>query len=81
MSGEFELDPGRMGLGFIDAGDIPSMHQELLKLKQTLVDDGVPSSSEEEEELDMEELIEAYEELVSLYSEANEAKQGLLMTF
>ena len=73
-SENFTLDPGRMGLGFIDSQQISSIHKELISLKQNFI------NIFETESLDKE-VIQAYEELIEIYEEAKESNCGLLMTF
>jgi len=73
-SENFTLDPGRMGLGFIDSQQISSIHKELVTLKQNFI------NIFETESLDKE-VIQAYEELIEIYEEAKESNCGLLMTF
>jgi hypothetical protein len=73
-SENFTLDPGRMGLGFIDSQQISSIHKELITLKQNFI------NIFETESLDKE-VIQAYEELIEIYEEAKESNCGLLMTF
>ncbi|MCM0665580.1 hypothetical protein [Flavobacterium tyrosinilyticum] len=73
-SEKFTLDPGRMGLGFIDSQQISSIHKELISLKQNFI------NIFETESLDKE-VIQAYEELIEIYEEAKESNCGLLMTF
>ncbi|UPZ16628.1 hypothetical protein [Flavobacterium humidisoli] len=73
-SENFTLDPGRMGLGFIDSQQISSIHKELISLKQNF------TNIFETESLDKE-VIQAYEELIEIYEEAKESNCGLLMTF
>ncbi|WP_438347719.1 hypothetical protein ACP8HI_18880 [Paenibacillus sp. FA6] len=80
-SGMFTLDPGGMGLGFVYAEDIPSMYNELIDLKRSFVDNGMPSSPDLVYQITYPELIEAYDELIILYKEAKEANCGLLMAF
>lgn len=73
-SENFTLDPGRMGLGFIESQQISSIHKELISLKQNFI------NIFETESLDKE-VIQAYEELIEIYEEAKESNCGLLMTF
>ncbi|WP_025699913.1 hypothetical protein [Paenibacillus durus] len=77
----FKLDPGGMGLGFVYAEDISSMYNELIDLKQLLINNSLPSSNDLVYHITFPELIEAYDELIMLYKEAKEANCGLLMTF
>lgn len=77
----FQLNPGGMGLGFVYAEDISSIYNELVNLKQNLIDAGMPQSSDVIYDITLAELIEAYDELISLYKKAQEINQGLLMTF
>ncbi|OBY76343.1 hypothetical protein BBG47_27705 [Paenibacillus sp. KS1] len=80
-SGAFRLDPGGMGMGFVYAEDIPFICNELIHLKRNLSINGLPLSNDVIYETPIDELIEAYDELIRIYEEANAAKCGLLMTF
>ncbi|MBC2582910.1 hypothetical protein [Clostridium sp. DJ247] len=77
----FRLDPSGMGLGFVYAEDIYIMHNELINLKQSFIDNGMPQLNDVIYDITFSELIEAYEELILLYKQAEEINYGLLMTF
>ncbi|WBL45591.1 hypothetical protein LOR37_12875 [Clostridium estertheticum] len=77
----FKLDPGGMGIGFIYAEDIAVMHNELINLKQSFIDNGMPKLEDVVYEIAFPELIEAYEELILIYNQAEEINCGLLITF
>lgn len=73
-SENFNLDPGRMGLGFVNSKDICCIHRELISLKQNFIEICETENFDEE-------IISAYDELIEIYEEAKESNCGLLMTF
>jgi len=73
-SHSFILDPGRMGLGFVNSNYISSIHKELLNLKENF------TAICQENNLDSE-LIISFDELLEIYKKADEAGSGLLLTF
>lgn len=73
-SKDFILDPGRMGLGFINSEHTSSMYDELLSLRANFV------ALCEENNIDRE-LVSTFNDLIRIYEKANEANCGLLMTF
>lgn len=76
----FRLDPGGMGMGFVQMNDTPLILQDLIDLRGALIEDGtIPA--EALYECTLSELIAAYDELIALYKEAVEHKSGLLITF
>ncbi len=77
----FLLDPGGMGTGFVEAEDVPLIYKILVESKDKVVTNGLPSREDILYDINITELIEAYDELVLLYKDATEAKRGLLMTF
>lgn len=79
-SGTFQLDPGGMGMGFVQADDVPLLLKGLIEFRSTFAEKGM-SSDEALLEFSLSELIEAYDELILLYKEAVERHFGLLFTF
>ena len=77
----FKLDPGAMGMGFVDEKDIIEICRELQKLRESLINNGLPEYKDLLYEITLEELIEAYDELVELYQLAGRNKRGLMFTF
>lgn len=76
----FRLDPGGMGMGFVQMIDTPLILQDLIHLRDAVIEDGtVPA--EVLYECTLSEIVEAYDGLLELYKEAVENKNGLLMTF
>ncbi|MEO3944691.1 hypothetical protein [Gorillibacterium sp. CAU 1737] len=80
-SGSFTLDPGRMGMGFLDAEEIPTRLKELASARESISLDELDLSEELLDELSEDELLDAFDELIDLYRSALEANRGLLMTF
>lgn len=79
-AGTFQLDPGGMGMGFVQADDVPSLLKGLIECRSTFAEKGMSSDGA----LNMSgfsELIEAYDELILLYKKAAEHQFGLLFTF
>ncbi|MBL0736342.1 hypothetical protein JI750_05565 [Flavobacterium sp. GN10] len=70
----FTLDPGKMGLGFVNSEHITDIHRELISLKEAFADICETENFDEK-------IINVYEELIMIYQEAKESNCGLLMTF
>ncbi|MET3028334.1 hypothetical protein ABXT06_16765 [Flavobacterium sp. UW10123] len=70
----FILDPGKMGLGFVNSEHITDIHRELISLKEEFADICEAENFDEK-------IINAYEDLIMIYQEAKESNCGLLMTF
>lgn len=73
------VDPGRMGMGIIEAEEVISIYNDLKKndlsaYKITQVEDTLY-------EFDEEELSKAYKDLLDIYKQAGKEGKGLLMTF
>lgn len=76
----FRLDPGGMGMGFVQMNDILLILEDLINIKDTLIEVGeVPT--EVLYQCTLQEFVEACDELIELYTEAQESKRGLLITF
>lgn len=80
-SGDFVLDPGFMGLGFVYFEDIPHMYNELVSLKKQFIHVMPRLAKEFDDEITMEDLSESYNELIQIYECAKAKKSGLMMTF
>jgi len=79
---DFILDPGRMGMGFVQAQDVSDILRELNRCRDSFINNGLPNKEDLlYEDITLEELIEAYDQLIILYKEALESNRGLLMTF
>lgn len=79
----FALDPGKLGLGFIDAVHISTMHTELISLRDEIWNsyDQNVDKSKLLYEPSYTEFMEGYENLISIYEQAQKRGHGLLMTF
>jgi len=77
----FTLDPGGMGMGFVEAKDILEISRLLRNNRDSFIKNGLPPAEDLLYELSMEELIEAYNDLFQLYQKAARDNKGLLMTF
>lgn len=79
--GSEKLDPGRLGLGIVDAKDIDIMSKELIDNKNFIAEKIQLLSEELLDDVEIEELVELYDDLCNLYLTAKENKSGILMTF
>lgn len=79
--GSEELDPGRLGLGIVDAKDIDTMAEELITNKKYISKQIQVLIEISDGDLDAEDLMEAYSDLCELYVTARVNKSGILMTF
>ncbi len=79
--GGLEIDPGRMGTGFVQAEDISGVHDSLRRLRVKMQSAKLPLAKDLLYELSGEELMEAYDNLTELYKDATEENKGLLFTF
>ena len=82
--GDFVIDPGGMGAGFVEKKDIKKMNSELLKNKEKFIEKIKTVDFKKEKalyEYNENDLKEAYETLLSLYSSALDEKKGLFFTF
>lgn len=77
----FTLDPGEMGMGFVEEKDIIGICRELAGLKKGLIDNGLPVSEDLLYEISLEELTKAYGELFELYQMAGRMRSGLMFRF
>jgi len=75
--GDFDLDPGGMGTGFVEKNDIEKMNSDLIKNRGKFIEK-LKTVNKMENKNDLE---EGYEVLLSLYSDALNEKKGLLFTF
>ena len=81
---DFVLDPGGMGMGFVEAEDVADMLLDLTRNKAAFSEKIKDNNIECEEllyELSLEELEEAYDELINLFEIAKSERQGLLFVF
>ncbi|RAT96299.1 hypothetical protein [Brevibacillus sp. Leaf182] len=80
-SEKFRLDPGGMGMGIVQSEDVPLILKDLIDLKSTFIQNGLPPIEDSLYEYNLQELNEAYNQLILLYREARDNNKGLLMTF
>lgn len=82
-SEKFRLDPGGMGMGMgiVHSEDVPLILKDLIDLKSTFIQNGLPPIEDSLYEYNLQELNEAYNQLILLYREARDNNKGLLMTF
>lgn len=80
---DFILDPGGEGMGFVEAEDVPKIYGELINKKEEFEKTVIGNSLSEKTlfEVNYDELVEAYTELISIYKEASSRKLGLMITF
>lgn len=79
--GSLDLDPGRMGTGFVQAEDIAGFRDNLESLRGEVLGAELPDGQDLLYEISREELVEAHDYLIELYSDAAEGGGGLLFTF
>ena len=73
------VDPGRMGLGIVEAAEISELKEKLLENKEKLEDISV--SEDQMYDLTQDEIYDAYNELCNIYKEAEKEGKGILFTF
>jgi hypothetical protein len=79
---DFILDPGAMGMGFVQAKDIFAIYKELIRCRGEFIQNGLPSDEDLlYEDITLEELVEAYDKMIALYKDALDNSHGLLMMF
>lgn len=80
---DFVLDPGQEGMGFVEAEDINEIYDELVELKESFTDAVKKISLSEDTlyEISETELLEGYQQLLTIYKTAKERNLGLMMTF
>ena len=74
-----EINPGLMGLGIVEAGEVKRIKDILTKNQKKLETIDIPEDLLYE--LDEDELIDAYDDLCSIYKRAEAEGKGLLFTF
>lgn len=79
--GEFILDPGGMGTGFVQAEDVPTIYYKLIKISKEINDDYMAFIQDAIYELTFNELTNSLNQLIELYKSALQSNKGLLMTF
>lgn len=73
------IDPGAMGLGIVEQDRISGIRGALKCIKPAVMN--LEDTSGDLYELEPEEIIDAYNDLCSLYEQAESEKKGLLFTF
>ena len=73
------VDPGRMGLGIVDAGEIKELKEKLLENQEKLEDISIPEDLMYDMEQD--EICDAYDDLCDIYKRAEKEGKGILFTF
>ena len=73
------VDPGRMGLGIVEAAEISELKEKLLETKEKLED--ISLSEDQMYDLTQDEIYDAYNELCNIYKEAEKEGKGILFTF
>ena len=73
------VDPGRMGLGIVEAAEVSGLKERLSENRARL--DSVPLSEDQMYDMEQEEILDAYDQLCGIYEQAEEQGKGVLFTF
>ena len=77
----FKLDPGRMGMGFIQAVAISDIKKELISQQEIFRDTIISKKIDPLYSLTKVELEDAYLSLIAIYEQAEREMKGLMFTF
>ena len=79
--GDFCLDPGGMGLGFVDVNEITNIKEELIEKRDYFGKAIQKTKVDTIYELTTEEIENAYSQLIDIYEQAEKNQKGLMFTF